>query len=118
MKKQKRASGIETVEPTESVEDDVCIHIFSVSATLVGVCLTVIGIFKAINELKSFDSIGDNILAFNALVFLTSCIVAYIALRSRDVGRKRRLEKIADFIFIGGLILMVAVCSLIAYTFI
>lgn len=117
MKKQNRPATIET-EKSDAVENDVCIHIFSVSATLVGVCLTVIGIFRAITELKNFSSVGDNILAFDALLFLTSCIVAYVALRSKDRQQKRRLERIADFIFIGGLSLMVIVCSLIAYTFV
>ena len=38
------------------LEEDVCIHIFTVSATLVGVCLTVIGIFQ-IGELKAIGSV-------------------------------------------------------------
>ncbi len=61
-----------SVEPEEKaakkedeIENSISIHIFSVSATLVGVCLTVIGIFRAITELKNFDSVGDNILAFD-----------------------------------------------------
>lgn len=102
----------------ERNEDNICIHIFSVSATLVGVCLTVIGIFKAITELKNFNTLGDNILAFDALLFLTSCITSYIALRSTDKRRKRKLERIADYIFVSGLMLMVIVCILITYTLI
>lgn len=47
-------------EPDEIVqlEEDICIHIFSVSAALVGVCLTVIGIFQ-VGKLKEIRSIGD-----------------------------------------------------------
>lgn len=92
--------------------------IFSVSAGLVGVCLTVIGIFRAIGELKSFSTIGDNILAIDALIFLASCMFAYSSMRSRDERKKHKLERIADVLFIFGLSLMAIVCSIIAYTLI
>jgi hypothetical protein len=56
----------------EPLQTDICVHILSVSAGMVGVCLTVIGLFRVITELKSVDSIGDNLLAVDALAFLTS----------------------------------------------
>lgn len=99
-------------------ETQISIHIFSVSAALVGVCLTVIGIFRAIGELKSFSTFGDNALAIDALVFLAACIFSYSSLRSRKRRTKYRLEKIADILFIFGLSLMTVVCAVIAYTFI
>jgi len=105
-----------TEDKNQREENEICIHIFSVSAGMVGVCLTVIGIFRAIGELKKFDSVGDNILAIDALIFLVSCIVSYFALRSTDKIRKRKIEKIADVMFIIGLSLMAVVCLIIAYT--
>lgn len=101
-----------------SNETQISIHIFSVSAALVGVCLTVIGIFRAIGELRSFITLGDNILAIDSLIFLGSCIFAYSSLRSRKLRKKHQLEKIADVLFICGLSLMAIVCAIIAYTFI
>lgn len=105
-------------ESKNSNETQISIHIFSVSATLVGVCLTVIGIFRVIGELKSFSTFGDNILAINALIFLGSCVFSYSSLRSANKVRKHKLEKIADILFMFGLSLMAIVCSIIAYTFI
>lgn len=105
-------------EEDNSNATQIAIHIFSVSAGLVGVCLTVIGIFRAIGELKSFSTLGDNILAIDALIFLASCIFAYSSLRSRDEIKRHKLERIADILFIFGLTLMAIVCSIIAYTFI
>ncbi|MBS1794787.1 MAG: hypothetical protein JSS81_13085 [Acidobacteria bacterium] len=101
-----------------SKETQISIHIFSVSAALVGVCLTVIGIFRAIGALKNFSTLGDNILAIDALIFLGSCILAYSSLRSRNPEKKHKLERIADALFIVGLSLMAIVCTIIAYTFI
>lgn len=96
------------------LDEDISVHIFSASAAMVGVCLTVIGIFQ-IGRLQEIGSISDNVLAINALVFLTSCILAYVALRSRDNARRHFLERLADIIFIVGLCLMAIVCFLVAY---
>jgi hypothetical protein len=101
-----------------SNETQIAIHIFSVSAALVGVCLTVIGIFRAIGELKNFSTLGDNILAIDALIFLAACMFAYSSLRSREEQKRHRLENIADVLFMCGLSLMAIVCAIIAYTFI
>ena len=102
----------------ESNENQICIHIFSVSAALVGVCLTVIGIFRAVGELKKFSSVGDDILAIDAIIFLVSCILAYSALRSKTHKTRAKIERIADVFFMIGLSLMTIVCGIIAYTFI
>ena len=40
-------------QPDDLLEEDICIHIFTVSAGMVGVCLTVIGLFRVIGQLKS-----------------------------------------------------------------
>jgi len=100
----------------QSADREISIHIFSVSAALVGVCLTVIGIFRAISTLKDFSTAGDDILAVNALIFLASCMFAYFSLRSRDEARRQKLEKFADTLFLIGLSLMTVVCALITYT--
>lgn len=96
------------------LEEDISIHIFSVSAAMVGVCLTVIGIFQ-IGRLKNIGSFSDNLLAIDAIAFLFSCILSYIALRTRTQKRRYHIERIADLIFIGGLCLMAIVCFLVAY---
>lgn len=97
-----------------NLEEDISIHIFAASAAMVGVCLTVIGIFQ-IGKLKNIGSISDNLLAVDALAFLSSCILSYIALRTRTKKRRYRIERIADLVFIGGLCLMAIVCFLVAY---
>jgi membrane-anchored protein YejM (alkaline phosphatase superfamily) len=75
------------------LEQDICIHIFTVSSAMVGVCL-----------------------AADALLFLISCLLSYWALRSRGLRRMHRLERIADAIFIIAMIGMVVICALITYT--
>lgn len=97
------------------LEKDISIHIFSVSAALVGVCLTVISVVRVVITATKINTVADDILAADALLFLTSCLLAYSAMRSRTEKRMRMVERAADTVFIIGLLLMAIVCALITY---
>jgi hypothetical protein len=103
-------------DPNSHLEQDICIHIFTVSSAMVGVCLTVIGLIRVVITLGTVDTLADDLLAAEALLFLISCLLSYWALRSRGLRRMHRLERIADAIFIIAMIGMVVVCTLIAYS--
>jgi uncharacterized membrane protein YqjE len=103
-------------DPSTHLEHDISIHIFTVSSAMVGVCLTVIGLIRVVITLGRADTLADDLLAGDALLFLISCLLSYWALRSRSVCRMHRLEKIADGIFILAMIGMVIICALITYT--
>src|SRR5207249_12197801 len=98
------------------LEQDICIHILTVSSAMVGVWLTVIGLVRVVITLGTADTLADDLLAANALLFLVSCMLSYWALRSRGLGRMHRVERIADGIFIVAMVGMVVVCALITYT--
>ena len=101
--------------PRSAAEVQLSAHIFAVSAGLVGVCLTVIGLFRVVVRSQNVDSIADNLLAIDALLFVVACFLAYLALRSSGTQRARKVEKVADVVFLSGLAMMVAVGALIAY---
>lgn len=94
---------------------DLSVHILSVSAALVGVCLTVIGLLQVVERLRDSNTPLDNILAGDALLFLVSGILAYGSLRSRGAARRRLLERVADGCFLCALILMAGVAAAIAF---
>jgi hypothetical protein len=98
-----------------SVERDLAGRIFTTSAQLVGVCLTVIGLFRIVSHLKNINSVADNLMAIDALVFLGSCLLSYLALRSLKTERSLALEQAADVVFLLGLGTMVALCALVAW---
>jgi hypothetical protein len=103
-------------DPNTHLEEDLCIHIFTVSSAMVGVCLTVIGLIRVVVTLGTADTLADDLLAGDALLFLISCLLSYWALRSRTMRRMHRLEKMADGIFIIAMIGMVIICALITYS--
>ena len=81
-------------------EEDISIHIFTVSASLVGICLTVIGIVHILNGLLKVNTIVDDMLAIDSFIFLCSCLLSYWALRVRKKRRMHQIEYIADAIFL------------------
>jgi hypothetical protein len=107
------------MEPHENrktkLEEDICIHIFTVSSAMVGVCLTVIGLVRVVITLGNADTLADDLLAADALSFLVSCLLSYSALRSRGFRRKHQIERAADAVFILAMVLMTAICAFLTY---
>ena len=101
--------------PENHLEEDISIHIFTVSSAMVGVCLTVIGLIRVVITFGKADTVADDLLAADAFLFLLSCLISYSALRTRSKRRMHRRERIADGIFILAMILMVVICGFITY---
>jgi hypothetical protein len=97
------------------LEDDLCVHTFAVSAAMVGVCLTVIGLIRIVITLQKINTLADDLLAFDALIFLASCMLSYWAIRNRKVRRRLRAERVADVLFLAAMVVMTAVCLFITY---
>jgi hypothetical protein len=102
-------------QKNDEFERTLDIHIMSVSATLVGVCLMVIGIFRVSNRMSAVNSFGDDLLALDALGFLASCMLSYFALRAKEKPRQKHLERLADRIFLVSLSFMVFISVLVVY---
>lgn len=98
-----------------SLDDDICVHIFTASAAMVGVCLTVIGIIRLVISLRRADILVDDLLAVDAILYLGSCLISYWALRGRSQRRNHRLERIADAIFLIALTLTAINAASIAW---
>ncbi len=89
---------------TPSLDDDICVHIFSVSATMVGVCLTVIGIIQVIITLHQKDLIIDDLVTVNMMFYLVSAFCSYWSLRTHRTRRGRMMMRIADAVFLIALV--------------
>jgi uncharacterized membrane protein YqjE len=98
------------------LEEDICIHIFTVSSAMVGVCLTVIGLIRVVITFGKADTLADDFLAGDALLFLTSCLLSYAALRARSFRRMHRIERAADVAFVIAMVVMTVICGFITYS--
>jgi hypothetical protein len=109
--------GAAVPEPKDRIplEDDLCIHTFTVSAAMVGVCLTVIGLIRIVISIQKVNTFADDILGLDAVLFLSSCFLSYWALRTRKIRRRHRAERLADLLFLAAMVVMTGVCLFITY---
>jgi len=87
-------------------------HILPSSATMIGVCMTVISVAHLIPK-HSISKHVHEMLAFDSLLFLGSAMLSYFSIRRPMVAE--RFERMADVIFLLGLALMVVVGFVIAF---
>lgn len=90
-------------------------HILPVSGTMIGVCVTLVGLVK-VAELRWGTSHVDEYAALAAISFLTSSLTSYLSIRySNNTRLSYRLEQLADVIFITALVAITLVATLFAY---
>jgi hypothetical protein len=100
---------------TRERRDSLASHILPVSGTMIGVCATLIGLVK-IAEAKFGPSHVDELAAIVGVTFLVSALTSYLSIRyAEQPSRSLRLERLADQIFLGGLIGITLVATLFAY---
>lgn len=102
----------------EKIAQEMSTQIFVVSAGLVGVCLTVLSLFRVVFRLSKAHEYADGLIAVDALGFLIACVSAYLSLRSQSALHTKRFHMIADGAFLLSLTFMVLVGGLIAYEFV
>jgi len=79
-------------------------HILYVSATMVGICMTMLSIIQLIPK-GIVSRWVDDALSLDSMLFLASTMLSYWALRHELVSEK--YERAADLVFLGGMVLLV-----------
>ena len=105
-----------TGEPShEQREHELTLHLFAISAAMVGVCLTAIGILRLIAAQSKAQTLGDELLAADAVLFVICCFLSFWSFKTKDTSTRRRLRLLVDGLFMLALVVMVGVCTIIAY---
>lgn len=86
-------------------------YVLSGSTTMVGVCFTVIALFRVMRV--SLETYADEMLAINSCIFISSSIFAYASLRKEN---NKILEWVADILFFLGMLVMLFVGFIIVYS--
>jgi len=89
-----------TDERPQTLDENLAAHTSAVSSGMVGVGLTVLGLFRVSDRLRDVSNIGEMLLSI---------------LRSRKREPRRRMERVADGLFLAGLVLMALIGALISY---
>jgi hypothetical protein len=100
---------------SEKREHELTMQVFSVSAAMVGVCLTAIGILRLIAAQTQAQTVGDDLLAVDAVLFVICTSLAFWSFKTNRPATRRRLRLVVDALFLIGLAAMACICAIIAY---
>jgi hypothetical protein len=87
-------------------------EILNAASNLLGFC------FILLTSLKFFklseQTLVDELVAFALVLFIASCVLAFLSIR-RAENSKGKIEKAAEYTFLGGLVLLF--CTVIMFSF-
>ena len=84
----------------KSLASGLSTHILPTSATMIGVCMTILSIGH-LGSGSEWHTVIDKLLAVDALVFLSSALLSFISMRASRLGTP--YEARAEVVFIVGL---------------
>ena len=87
-------------------------HILPASATMIGVCMTVLSIGH-LGPGGEWRMVIDKLLAVDALVFLISALLSFMSMRVSSAGQRH--EARAELVFIAGLGMLALGAVLLAF---
>ena len=104
--------------PESTIERDLSRHILSASAVMIGVCTTLIGLVKVARPHLGQGHVSEYA-GLTALLFFLSALTSYLSIRYANANANfaisRRFERIADAIFLGGLIAISIIAIFFAF---
>ncbi|MBA4107147.1 MAG: hypothetical protein C0485_15490 [Pirellula sp.] len=92
---------------------DHLLNIIAVSAGMLGVCLTAVGLIGVIKATAKIETLCDEILAATSFIYLGAAIISFVALRTPLRKRAIGLAFLVDVLFCLGLILTAVACGLL-----
>lgn len=90
-------------------------HVFAVSSAMVGVCLTAIGLLRLVVAQTRVQTLGDDLLAVDAMLFVVCTFLAFWSFKTNAPILRRRLRLAVDTLVLAGLAGMGSICAVIAY---
>jgi hypothetical protein len=102
--------------PYDWIRDrDVLLRLLSVSASLAGICIAALGFMEYGTPEAAFRTYADEVIAFDALLFVCCVYLILWALRTSSRTRARKLSRIVDIIFLVALTTMLVASGYIVY---
>jgi hypothetical protein len=105
-------------ELSQSNDDRVYAHLLtllSVSAAMVGVCLTACGLVNVIEALNKVEGWVDDLLAIGSLLFSVVTLLSFLGIRTRIRRTWPRYVLVLDILFCLGIVTMVAASFVLTY---
>lgn len=104
-----------STRPTPWQRDEL-LSLLSISATLAGLCVTVVALMKTLSTSTAAATVVDDMFALCAVLFLADTYLIFWALKTKRPALASRLVSILDVVFLLGLTLMTVAAIVMAYT--
>jgi hypothetical protein len=102
--------------PYDWVRDrDVLLRLLSVSASLAGLCIAALGFIEYGTPEAAYRTYADEVIAFDALLFVCCVYLILWALRTSSLERARKLSRFVDIVFLIALTTMLVASGYIVY---
>ena len=88
-------------------------HILNTSANLLGFCLFVITSLHIANQTETH--IIDELTSIVGILLTFSCIFSFVSIRTNNPEREKKLETIADYLFVIALLGVLTIILLITF---
>jgi hypothetical protein len=89
--------------------------LLSVSAGMVGVCLTTVGLVNVIESLNKWEGWVDDLLAVGSLLFSLVTLLSFLGIRTRVRYTWPHYVLVLDVLFCLGIVTMVVASFLLTY---
>lgn len=96
----------------EGRQNSLSAHILPTSATMIGVCMTVLSIGH-LGPSGDLRAIVDKLIAIDGVIFLSSAVLSFVSMRTHH--RAARYEGRAEVLFISGLALLALAAVTLAF---
>ena len=103
------------LRPTAWLREEL-LNLLSVSATLAGLCVTVVALMKTLGRNSSSATIADDMFAVCSLLFLANCYLIFWALKTSKPALSNLLVSMLDVVFLVALTLMTGAAFVMVYT--
>jgi hypothetical protein len=94
---------------------DVLLRLLSVTASLAGLCIAALGFIEYGTPEAAYRTYADEVIAFDALLFVCCVYLILWALRTSSLPRARMLSKLVDIVFLVALTTMLLASGYIVY---
>jgi len=94
---------------------EVLLRLLSVTASLAGLCIAALGFMEYGSPEAAYRTIADEVIAFDAMLFVCCVYLILWALRTRSLRQARRLGRVVDGVFLMALTTMLMAATYIVY---
>ena len=94
---------------------DVLLRLLSVASSLAGLCIAALGFMEYGTPEAAYRTYADEVIAFDALLFVCCVYLILWALRTSSPARARQLSRLVDIVFLVALTTMLIASGYIVY---